>query len=227
MNKAKVAIYARVSTAGQRASLDTQLEICRKAAALRGMEVVSTRTEVVSGTSRRLPIRAELIHEAKRGKCNTVMVVRLDRFGRSLVDVLATLRELEAAAVNFISIEDCIDFSTPAGRLQAGLLAVFADFEKNLILERAQDGREAAKLKGVKFGRKPTLTDETTNRILELLRSGRSLSEVSKALGINRSMVTRTKKKYWEMTGSNIPPKNDRTAPHFRTRQNEPDPRSA
>jgi len=221
MNKVKVAIYSRVSTAGQRASLDTQVEICRNAAAVRGMEVVCARTEVVSGTSKRLPIRAEMIQEAKVGKFNTIMVARLDRFGRSLVDLLATLRELEAVAVNFISIEDGIDFSTPVGRLQAGLLAVFADFEKNLILERAQDGREAAKLKGVKFGRKPTLTDETSNRTLELLRSGLSLSEVSKAMDISRAMVIRTKKKYWDLAGPKIPPKNDQTGPQFRTGQNE------
>jgi len=195
------AIYARVSTEGQRASLDTQVEVCRNAAAVRGMEVVATKTEVVSGTSRRLPIRAELIQDARIGKFNTIVVARLDRFGRSLVDLLAMLRELEAAGVNFVSIEDGVDFSTPVGKLQSGLLAVIAEFEKNLILERTQEGREAARAKGTKFGRKPALTEEQTNKVLEMLREGRSLSKVASALEINRSMVLRIKKKYWETTG--------------------------
>jgi DNA invertase Pin-like site-specific DNA recombinase len=206
MGANNAAIYARVSTGGQKASLDTQIEICKRAAALRELNIVSVRSEVISGTSRRLPERIEMLKAAKLGNFGTLLVSRLDRFGRSLVDLLATLRELEAFGVNFVSVEDGVDFSTQIGRLQAGLLAVFADFEKNLILERAQEGREAARLKGVRFGRRPSFTADAGERIWDLLCHGYSQAEVARALNVHRAVVYRVKEKYQEMTARISPP---------------------
>lgn len=189
------AIYARVSTSGQTQSLNTQLELCRRAASLRGLDVVMEVSEVVSGTAAKLPERAALLQAVRAGRVRTLIVARLDRFGRSLIDLLAILKEMNAIGANFISVEDGIDFSTPAGQLQANLLAVIAEFEKRLIRERTEEGRQAARSRGVRFGRKPILADDTINEIGARLRLGHSQSGLAKEFGVERSVIRRIRRK--------------------------------
>ncbi len=202
------AIYARVSTKGQEASLETQLDRCRQVAAVRGFTVVLEVQEVVSGGAKRLPAREDLMKGARAGLFNAVLVVRLDRWGRSTVDLITTIQELERLGVVFIAIEDGIDLSTPAGRLQAEILASIANFERAMIQERAREGREAAKAKGVRFGRPPRLSKEQKLEVDRLLDLGVSKSEIARGLKVPRTTIRRH--------GRNSPPKSPDDGPLFR-----------
>src|SRR5258708_12224609 len=91
--------------------------------------------EVGSGASQRQR-REELMLAARRRKIDIVVVWRLDRWGRSVTDLLATLQELEHLGVGFVSLTEALDLTTPSGRAMAGLLAVFAEFERGVLPER-------------------------------------------------------------------------------------------
>jgi len=191
----RAAVYTRVSTGGQTQSLQTQLDVCRRAAQHRGLEIVMEVSEIVSGVAKQLPNRENLLKSARRGEFDTVIVTRLDRFGRSLIDLLATWKELRSLGVNFISIEDGIDFSTPMGQFQANLLGVIAEFERSLINERTNEGRQAAKERGVRFGRKPKLTEEAENEIKALLSEGHTQIELAKLYKVSRGAIYRINSK--------------------------------
>ncbi len=93
--------------------------------------------EIGSGASQ--PERREkLLEAAHRREIDVVLVRRLDRWGRSVTDLLATLEELEHLGVGFVSLTEALDLTTPAGRAMAGLLAVFAEFEKQILRERVR-----------------------------------------------------------------------------------------
>src|SRR5439155_12462754 len=90
---------------------------------------------------------------ARRGERDLVLVWRLDRWGRSVTDLLATRRELEHMGVGFVSLTEALDLSTPAGRAMAGLLAMFAEFEREILRERTRAGLAHARQNGKKLGR--------------------------------------------------------------------------
>ncbi len=75
---------------------------------------------------------------ARRREIDAIVVWRLDRWGRSLADLVSTLHELQALGVGFISLHEALDFTTPTGRALAGMLAVFAEFEREILRERAR-----------------------------------------------------------------------------------------
>jgi len=212
---AKVAIYARVSTASQVASLDTQITQCRKAAEMRGFEIVMEIREIASGAAKKLPERQRLLKAANMGNFNTLIVARLDRFGRSILDLFNMWMELQAINVNFISIEDGIDFSTPTGQLQAGLFAVFADFERKLILNPTSEGREAAKAKGVKFGRKQKVTEEIETEIVQLLKMGHTQKSLADKFKLDRGLIYRIRRKHLPISTRKSPQNPAETNPNY------------
>jgi DNA invertase Pin-like site-specific DNA recombinase len=217
----KAAIYARVSTKGQEASLETQLARCRDMAKARGFQVVHEASEIVSGAARHLPERNRAMKAARAGKFQALFVVRLDRWGRSTVDLLTTMQELEQLGVTFISIEDGIDLSTPTGRLQAEILASIATFERSLIQDRANEGREAARAKGKKFGRRPKLSTEQRNEAIRLLSLGMKQGEVAGNLQVHRMVVHRIAKEL----ARNTPREGADFGPLFRAGEGGPEPR--
>lgn len=217
----KAAIYARVSTRGQEASLETQLGRCRNIAAGRGFQVVHEASEIVSGAARHLPERNRIMKAARAGKFQALFVVRMDRWGRSTVDLLSTMQELEALGVTFVSIEDGIDLSTPTGRLQAEILASIAAFERALIQDRANEGREAARAKGKKFGRRPKLTQEQKNEAIRLLSLGLKQGEVADSLQVHRMVVHRIAKEL----ARNTPKEGGDFGPLFRAGEGGQEPR--
>src|SRR5207253_11513890 len=123
----KVALYARVSTHDQQ-TLPLQLKAMRAYAKKRGWNVVKQIKEIGSGAKTR-PQREELLKAARRREVDVIIVWRLDRWGRSLADLVSTLKELSDLSVGFVSLTEAIDLTTPSGRALAGMLAVFAEFE--------------------------------------------------------------------------------------------------
>lgn len=134
----RVGLYARVSTIDQQ-TLPMQLRAMREYAARRGWEVALQVREVNSGAARR-EAREKILEAARRREIDLVLVWRLDRWGRSVTDLLATLQELEHLGVGFVSLTEALDLTTPAGRAMAGLLAIFAEFEREILGERTRAG---------------------------------------------------------------------------------------
>jgi transposase len=127
---------------------------------------------------------------ARRREIDVVLVWRLDRWGRSVADLLATLQELEHLGVGFVSLTEALDLTTPAGRAMAGLLAVFAAFEREVLGERVRAGLAHARLNGKRLGRPATATMHA-DRVRKLRRSGLSKSEIARRLNIGRTSVRR------------------------------------
>jgi DNA invertase Pin-like site-specific DNA recombinase len=145
--------------------------------------------EIGSGASHR-QLRQNLLEAARRRDIDIVLVWRLDRWGRSVADLLATLQELEHLEVGFVSLTEALDLTTPAGRAMAGLLAVFAAFEREILGERVRAGLAHARLNGQKLGR-PATAVLHASAIRKLHRTGVSKSEIARRLKIGRTSVRR------------------------------------
>jgi putative DNA-invertase from lambdoid prophage Rac len=113
------------------------LPCCRPYAKRRGWHVTLKVEEIGSGAKTR-PRREDLLRAARRRAIETIVVWRLDRWGRSLVDLVTTLQELVALKVGFVSLSEALDLTTPSGRAFAGMLAVFAEFERDILRDRVK-----------------------------------------------------------------------------------------
>jgi putative DNA-invertase from lambdoid prophage Rac len=184
----RVGLYARVSTHDQQ-TLSLQVRAMREYATKRGWTIAAQIKEVGSGASER-ELRENLLAVARRRDIDAVLVWRLDRWGRSLVDLVVTLKELAELGVGFVSLTEALDLTTPTGRAMAGLLSVFAEFEHEILRERIRAGIAEAKLKGKPFGRPPTAANKT-GQIRNLYRAGVSKAEIARRLEIGRTSVRR------------------------------------
>ncbi len=145
--------------------------------------------EIGSGAIRR-ERRETLLQAARRREIDVVLVWRLDRWGRSVTDLLATLQELEHLGVGFVSLTEALDLTTPAGRAMAGLLAVFAEFEREILRERVGAGLAQARQNGQRLGR-PITAALKAGEVRQLHRHGISKAEIARRLEIGRTSVRR------------------------------------
>jgi putative DNA-invertase from lambdoid prophage Rac len=185
----KTALYARVSTADQK-TLKSQLDEMRSFVRARKWSIALDVKEVGSGTKIR-PKREELLQAARRREVDAIVVWKLDRWGRSMRDLVTTLEELRELGVQFVSVRDALDFTTSTGRALAGMLAIFAEFERDILRERVKAGLEAARLEGRVGGRPRTTDEEARNKIKTLYRKGVSKAEIARQLGVSRMTVRR------------------------------------
>ncbi len=184
----RAGLYARVSTNDQQ-TLAMQSRAMREYAARRGGTIAVQIHEVSSGAANRQN-REKLLEAARRREIDVVLVWRLDRWGRSVTDLLATLQELEHLGVGFVSLTEALDLTTPAGRAMAGLLAIFAEFERGMLRERTRAGLAQARLNGKRWGR-PETAGLQAAEIRKLYRAGASKSEIARRLEIGRTSVRR------------------------------------
>ena len=184
----RVGLYARVSTQDQQ-TLPMQNRAIREYAARRGWTIAMQVKEVGSGAAQR-QMREKPIEAARRREIDVVLVWRLDRWGRSVTDLLATLQELGHLGVGFVSLTEALDLTTPAGRAMAALLAVFAEFEREILSERVRAGLAHARQNGKRLGR-PLTAGLHAGKICKFHRSGLSKSEISRRLNIGRTSVRR------------------------------------
>jgi putative DNA-invertase from lambdoid prophage Rac len=184
----RVGLYARVSTHDQQ-TLPLQVRAMREYAAKRGWTVALSIKEVGSGADER-ELRKELMAAARRREIDVVLVWRLDRWGRSLVDLLVTMKELAQLGVGFVSMTEALDLTTPTGRAMAGLLSIFAEFEHEILRERIRAGIAEARLQGKHLGR-PVTVGKNAAQIRKLHRAGVSKAEIARQLKISRTSVRR------------------------------------
>jgi DNA invertase Pin-like site-specific DNA recombinase len=184
----RVALYARVSTQDQQ-TLPLQVMALREYAQRRGWTPVRVVEEVASGAMVR-PQRDALIKAATRREIDAILVWRLDRWGRSLPDLINTLQELSALGVGFVSITEALDLTTPAGRAMAAMLAVFAEFEREILRERVKAGIAQARAKGKVWGR-PRTAASRAEQVRQMTEQGLRPAEIAQRLGIARTSVRR------------------------------------
>jgi DNA invertase Pin-like site-specific DNA recombinase len=184
----KIALYARVSTHDQQ-TLPMQLSAMRAYAKRKGWQVTLKIEEIGSGATSR-PRREELLRAARRKEIDIIVVWRLDRWGRSIVDLVSTLQELASLKVGFVSLSEALDLTTPSGRAFAGMLAVFAEFERDILRDRVKAGIAQARKDGRAHGRPATVAPQK-QEIKKLAKKGLSQSAIARQLNVGRTSVRR------------------------------------
>ena len=184
----RAGLYARVSTNDQQ-TIPLQIRALREYAAQRGWTIALQVKEVGPGTSQR-ELRERVLDAARRREIDVVLVWRLDRWGRSVTDLLATLQELEHLGVGFVSLTEALDLTPPAGRAMAGLLAIFAEFEREILRERTRAGLAHARQNGKRLGR-PVTAARKADQVRKLFRAGTSKAQIARQLQIGRTSVRR------------------------------------
>jgi putative DNA-invertase from lambdoid prophage Rac len=187
----RAAIYNRVSTTGQDATL--AMEDLRRAAVQRGYHVALEIAETGSGKRNDRPGLQRVLEGARRSEVDAVFVMRLDRFGRSSLDLLTNIRAITDAGVRFACIEQAIDIQPsgdPMGQLVLTVLAGVAQFEHAIIVDRVREGQRRAMKRGVVFGR-PRADGPDGDRVRELRTAGRSWSEVASELDCTVALARR------------------------------------
>jgi putative DNA-invertase from lambdoid prophage Rac len=187
----RAALYCRVSTADQ--SCARQERDLAAFAARAGYEVIGVFRETGSGARVDRVERRKVMALAQRREIDAVLVTELSRWGRSTLDLLHTLQELEARRVSVIAMSGlAFDLSTPHGRMLAMVVAGIAEFERELLRERVRSGMAAAKARGKQLGRRPgqrPKSDRLAPKVLALVAQGRSYRLIGREVGLSKNTV--------------------------------------
>jgi DNA invertase Pin-like site-specific DNA recombinase len=185
----RAAIYARVSTNnGQDPHM--QIRELREYCKRRGWDVAGEYVDAgVSGTKEHRPQLDVLLTACRKRRVDAVVVYRYDRFARSLRQLVNALEEFRSLGIEFISLHEGVDTSTPNGRLVFGIFASIAEFERELIRDRVKSGIAAARSKGMKLGRPRVSADAV--KIAALRDSGASWSTIAQELGLSAGTAKR------------------------------------
>lgn len=180
--------YTRVSTSAQ----DPQLQVdALRQAGVQKRDIFSDTTSGAKIAAHR-PAMKKLMDYAQEG--DTLVVWRIDRLGRSLIDVLNTVNEFHQAGINVQSVSDGIDPSTRTGRMMLGMLGTLAEYERELITERVNAGIAAARASGTRFGRPPVdpaLITEKLGLAQEARTKGKTATEAAQLVGWSRATFYR------------------------------------
>ena len=184
----KIALYSRVSTDGQ--DPEVQLQALRAHAAQRGWPIVEEFVDHgYSGAKEKRPALDRMIKAAWTGTFQAVLVWRFDRFARSVKHLLTALEQFRSLNINFISLQEQFDTSTPIGHAMFTIIGAMAQLERDIIRERVKAGLDRARSRGVRLGR-PT-AQAKPDEVTDLKQQGLSVSEIAKRLRCSRSTVKR------------------------------------
>jgi DNA invertase Pin-like site-specific DNA recombinase len=199
----RAAIYARVSTNnGQDPHMQTRelREYCKH----RGWEIAGEYVDAgISGSKEHRPQLDALLAACRKRLVDAVVVYRYDRFARSLRQLVNALEEFRSLGIEFISLHEGVDTSTPNGRLVFGIFASIAEFERELIRDRVKSGIAAARSKGKKLGRPRVSVDAA--RIAVLRASGRSWPQIAAELGVSVGTVYQAASKLSKIPAKTAP----------------------
>lgn len=187
----RVALYCRVSTSDQ--SCDRQERDLLTFSERAGFEVVGIWKEAISGTKDNRPERRKVMALAQERRVDAILVTELTRWGRSTIDLVRTLQDLQAWSVSLIAQTGLqFDLSTPQGKLVASLMAALAEFERDLLRERILSGIAAARAKGKPLGRQHGFrpkSDRIAPKVVQLVKEGRTYRQIARELGICKNTV--------------------------------------
>jgi len=186
----RVALYARVSTKNNGQDPLTQLLPLRDYAQARGFEIFQEYTDIgISGSKERRPALDQLMKDAQRRRFDAVLVAKFDRFARSTRHLIQALEQFNALGVDFISLSESVDTSTPMGKMVFTVIGAVAELERSLIQERVVMGIQRAKKQGKQLGRPKVLA--TRLQIQALSKQGMSSRDIAKELKLSPSTVLR------------------------------------
>ena len=187
----RVAIYARVSTTNHGQDANLQTRELHQFAEARGWQMADEYVDVgISGAKNSRPELNRLMADAHKRRFDVVVVWKFDRFARSVSHLLRALETFQALGIEFVSLSEQLDTSTPTGKMVFTVLGAVAELERSLIAERVRAGLRNAKAKGKRLGRPRIVVDAVT---MDRLRShGHSIREIAKELGCSRSLVHKT-----------------------------------
>ncbi len=187
----RVARYVRVSRSEQNPNL--QLDETGRVVAAREWDLVDTYTDHgVSGSRDRRPELDRMLADARRGLFDTLLVWRSDRLFRSLRHMVLTIEELAAMHIDFVSVTEPFDTTTPQGRLLLHMVSAFAEFERQILIERTKAGLDAARRRGKRIGRPKAFVDVCG--ALRLRKRGLSVRQVAKRMGVGYGTLHRALK---------------------------------
>lgn len=185
----RVVTYKRTSTdhqevENQTSSLMSQIDVF-------GWSLVGEYSEVQSGIKSRdtRPQLRQLLQDARRRKFDRVMVYSLDRLGRSVVDVINTINELEEVGVHIFVVKNAIDTSTQQGKLFTYFCSIFGEMERDMLLSRQKESIKRLRDKNAKWGRGTLLDEEKKNSIILLREKGLSYRKIAETLEISKGSV--------------------------------------
>ena len=185
----KAALYARVSTTnGQDPTMQTRelKEYCER----RGWKIAGEYVDTgISGAREKRPELDRMMADAHRRRFDAVVVWKFDRFARSVSHLLRALETFKALGIDFVSLSEQVDTSTPMGKMVFTVLGAVAELERSLIAERVRAGLRNARAKGKKLGRPRKAVD--ASRIAALRRVGRSWAAIGQELGVGEGTVRR------------------------------------
>ncbi|MBX9685695.1 MAG: recombinase family protein [Candidatus Obscuribacterales bacterium] len=192
MVQKKAAIYCRVSTADQ--SCERQERDLRACAEKTDWQIAGVWKETASGAKDGRKQRQEILALAQARKVDIILVTELTRWGRSTIDLIHTLQELQSWGVSLIAQSGLqFDLGTSQGKLMATIMASLAEFESDLIRERVKSGIAAAKARGKKIGRQPgqrIKSDRLAPKVLSMVEERNSYRTIADKLRISKSTVT-------------------------------------
>jgi DNA invertase Pin-like site-specific DNA recombinase len=185
----RLALYARVSTQDQDCA--QQLTALREYAAARQWPVAGGFVDTISGSQDKRPAMDRLMADARQRKIDAIAVWKIDRWGRSMPHFVSSVQELASLGVRFIAITQGIDTdsSNPASRLMLNLLAAFAEFERELIIERTKAGLQRARAEGRIGGRPRKIVSH--KKVESLRAEGQTLRQIAAAVGVSPAKVMR------------------------------------
>jgi DNA invertase Pin-like site-specific DNA recombinase len=189
----RAAFYLRVSTDKQ--TVESQRAALIAIAERRGWQVVTTYTDAgISGAKGRKdrPGLDQMLKDAQRGPFNVVMAWAIDRLGRSLIDLLGTIQELEACGVDLFLEQQSIDTTTPSGKLMFQIVGAFAEFERSMIRQRIRAGLKRAVAEGKTLGR-PLNDPDAIAKAQRALSKGMGINRTAKLVGLSNGTVQRLK----------------------------------
>lgn len=188
----KVAIYARVSTAHTRQSPAMQLRELREYGKARGWKIYGEYVDQgISGAKESRPQLNRLMSDAHRRRFDVVVVWKFDRFARSVSHLLRSLEVFSSLGIEFVSLSEQLDTSTPTGKMVFTILGSVAELERSLIGERVRAGLRNAKAKGKRLGR-PPLRELTAAEVRRLRRDRRRSRLSFKELAARHGVSTWT-----------------------------------
>jgi DNA invertase Pin-like site-specific DNA recombinase len=178
----------RISTKGHGQTTDTQALALREYAERQGFQIVDEYAdEGISGSKDRRPQLDRLMADARKRRFDAVLVARFDRFARSTKHLVLALEEFSSLGIDFISLNESIDTSTPMGRMVFTVIAAVGELERSIIQERVLAGVDRARRQGKRFGRPTVIVDR--DKIATMKASGQSIKSIAKESGIARATV--------------------------------------
>ena len=204
----RAAIYARVSTVSNGQSPEMQLRELGEYCQRRGWTVTGDYVDVgISGSKEKRPELDKLLADAHRRRFDAIVVWKFDRFARSVSHLLRALETFQSLGIEFVSLTEGVDTSTPAGKMIFTVLGAVAELERSLICERVRAGLRNARAKGKKLGRPKIVLDVA--KIGRLHVSGRSWRKIARVMGCS----AKTCRRAWQKATKRVLPHVDSAPP--------------